>query len=187
MPPSSSAVDSNIPKRDGPLTRPLESGSKPLQNTRLNRLIYLLLIVSTLLSAYYGYRILQWKTEVGGWWNFATGKRPDEMKHAYDGGRRSRPMHKAEETVEDRINALADALGMPSRELASAIAGAVKQHIPPASLSSVAAHQTGDAVEAMVKATGEEHESGDKKNEGDGGVVDNIASGMGSFVGFDEP
>ena len=46
-------------------------------------------------------------------------------------------------TVDDRINDLAAALGMPSKDLASAIASAVHEYVPPASLSSVAAHQTG--------------------------------------------
>jgi hypothetical protein len=52
------------PKRQGPLVKPVD---KPLASTRLNRLIYLLLLLSTLLSAYYGYRVVQWKTDVGGW------------------------------------------------------------------------------------------------------------------------
>ena len=55
------------------------------------------------------------------------------------------------ETVEERINALALALGMPSKELASAIAVAVRQHVPPASLSSITAKETGTVVEALVK------------------------------------
>lgn len=46
-------------------------------------------------------------------------------------------------TVEQRINDLASALGMPSKDLASAIAVAVHKYVPPATLSSVAAHQTG--------------------------------------------
>ncbi|KAF7361055.1 hypothetical protein MSAN_01136400 [Mycena sanguinolenta] len=176
------------PKRQAP---PLASVSKPLASTRLNRLIYLLLLLSTLLSAYYGYRIVQWKTDVGGWWNLALGKRPPQLK--FDDGEpskaRKRGKKAAEETVEDRINALADALGMPSRDLASAIAGAVKQYVPPASLSSVAAHQTGEAVEAMLKGAekSDEQRKAEQEAEGGGGVVDGIASGMGSFVGMDEP
>ena len=39
--------------------------------------------------------------------------------------------------IEERINALAEALGMPPKALASAIAGAVKKYIPPATISSV--------------------------------------------------
>ena len=58
------------------------------------------------------------------------------------GSSRSRPgsaSASGESNVEDRINALAEALGIPSKELASAIAVAVKEYVPPASLSSVLA------------------------------------------------
>ncbi|KAJ6602790.1 hypothetical protein DFH09DRAFT_969145 [Mycena vulgaris] len=178
------------PKRETPSLQPV---SKPLASTRLNRLIYLLLLLSTLLSAYYGYRVVQWKTEVGGWWNLALGKRPPQLK--YDTA--SRPQSKGKkgkkekpgESVEDRINALADALGMPSKDLASAIAGAVKQYVPPASLSSVAAHQTGEAVDALLKGASEDdgQKETPKGAEDSGGVVSGLASGVGSFVGMDEP
>ncbi|KAJ6511185.1 hypothetical protein C8R45DRAFT_859051 [Mycena sanguinolenta] len=176
------------PKRQAPSLTPV---SKPLASTRLNRLIYLLLLLSTLLSAYYGYRIVQWKTDVGGWWNLALGKRPPQLKFDDAEPSKARRTGKkaAEETVEDRINALADALGMPSRDLASAIAGAVKQYVPPASLSSVAAHQTGEAVEAMLNGAekSDEQRKAEQEAEGGGGIVDGIANGMGSFVGMDEP
>ncbi|KAF7334541.1 hypothetical protein MVEN_02284000 [Mycena venus] len=179
------------PKRDAPAVTPV---SKPLSSTRLPRLIYLLLLLSTLLSAYYGYRVVQWKTEVGGWWNLALGKRPPQLKFdeanrpTKSTGRKGKK-EATSETVEDRINALADALGMPSRDLASAIAGAVKQYVPPASLSSVAAHQTGEAVDTLLKETekSEEQRAAEKDAEGTGGVVEGIAAGMGSFVGMDEP
>ena len=35
-----------------------------------------------------------------------------------------------EESVEDRINGLARVLGIPSKELASAVAGVVRQYVP---------------------------------------------------------
>jgi hypothetical protein len=56
------------------------------------------------------------------------------------------------ESVEDRINGLATALGIPSKELASALAGLVRQYVPPASLSSIAAKETGEVVESLLKA-----------------------------------
>ncbi|KAJ7901056.1 hypothetical protein B0H14DRAFT_3123624 [Mycena olivaceomarginata] len=182
------------PKRQGPLVKPVD---KPLASTRLNRLIYLLLLLSTLLSAYYGYRVVQWKTDVGGWWNLALGRRPPQIKFddgERPGSKKSQPIKEkkktaSSETVEERINALADALGMPSRDLASAIAGAVRQHVPPASLSSVAAHQTGAAVDELLreKTDEEKQREAEKNAEEGGGIVDGIASGMGSFVGMDEP
>lgn len=93
-----------------------------------------------------------------------------------------------EESVEDRINGLASALGMPSNELASAIAGAVRSYVPPASLSSVAAKETGDAVKVLLSEPreGEGHTS---NSEADpiGGVMGGIVTGMEGFVGMDEP
>lgn len=61
------------------------------------------------------------------------------------------PIINVEESVEDRINGLARVLGIPSKELASAIAGAVRQYAPPASLSSIAAKETGEVVESLLK------------------------------------
>jgi len=62
------------------------------------------------------------------------------------------PIINGDESVEDRINGLARALGIPSKELASAIAGVVRQYNPPASLSSIAAKETGEVVESLLKA-----------------------------------
>jgi len=83
--------------------------------------------------------------------------------------------------VEDRINALAKALGMPPKELASAIAGAVKEYVPPAilsSMSSAAAKETGRNADTsnILWAEGEE--------EGGDGVMRDV---LGSVVGMDEP
>jgi hypothetical protein len=108
------------------------------------------------------------------------------------------------ESVEDIINALAEALGMPSKELASAIAVAVREYVPPASLSSVASHETGSVVEELVKGASyeakmvsEEKERKAKELEmadGEtptvagvmGGVVSGVFSGIETFVGMDE-
>ena len=48
-----------------------------------------------------------------------------------------------DESVEDRINGLARALGIPSKELASAVASAVRQYVPP--------KETGKLVESLLK------------------------------------
>lgn len=99
-----------------------------------------------------------------------------------------------EPSVEERIESLATALGMPASDLASAIAVAVRQHVPPASLSSVAnkAQETGGSklVEALLQ---------DPKGDGNpvaaaaapGGTADEtnggLMAGLESLVGFDEP
>lgn len=76
-----------------------------------------------------------------------------------------------DESVEDRVNGLASALGIPSKELASAIAGVVRQHVPPASLSSIAAKETGKVVESFLK-----------EEEGMPGVVEQVMN----FGGLDD-
>jgi len=63
-----------------------------------------------------------------------------------------------DESVEDRINGLARALGIPSKELASAIAGAVRQHVPSAVVSSIAAKETGEVVESLLNEKEKEKE-----------------------------
>lgn len=80
-------------------------------------------------------------------------------------------------SVEDNIKALAEALGLPSRDLASAIAQAVREHLPPASLSSVSAAeatQSGDAVNILV---GEDEDN--KQNR--------LKNSIGLLSTFDDP
>ncbi|PBK88032.1 hypothetical protein ARMGADRAFT_1016311 [Armillaria gallica] len=164
-------------KQNGNLLKPV---SAPLSSTRLSRLIYLLVLLSAILTVYYSYRVVQWKTEVGGWWNLSTGKRPSgiKMEHGAQHGR--------VEGVEDRINALAEALGVPSKDLARAIAGAVREYVPPASLSALKEKETGSPVvdELLKEPQGNSH--GHPSEEG-AGIVGGVMSGVESFVGMDEP
>lgn len=162
----------------------LRDVSAPLSRTRLSNLIYILILITTLLGAYYTFRLTQYKTQVGGWWNIALGRKPETMlktaaSHAGQGGCSGSSGH----SVEDKIEALAEALGMPKQDLASAIAGAVRQYVPPASLSSVAAKETGPAVEVLVSDDPEQ-----KAAEVSGtGVVEGVVNSFDSFVGMDEP
>ncbi|KAK7047652.1 hypothetical protein VNI00_006420 [Paramarasmius palmivorus] len=179
------------PKRQG---KGMRTVKPPLHSTRLNNLIYVLVFLSTLLTAYYSYRVVQWKTEVGGWWNLAVGRKPAQMIH--ETGTQRQPQHHKNtgESVEDRINALAVALGMPPQDLAKAIAGAVREYVPPASLTSIRERETaGPAVDVLLgkKAPPKGSESaagGDNAaeaaKEGATGVVEGV---MDSFVGMDEP
>ena len=82
---------------------------------------------------------------------------------------------KYDDSVEKRINDLAEALGIPSKDLAGAIAVAVREYVPPASLSSVAAEETGEIVQEMLKGT--DTLVNDKKplpTETPGGIIDEI-------------
>lgn len=72
---------------------------------------------------------------------------------------------------------------MPSNQLASAIAGAVRSYVPPATLTSLAAKQTGDALNVLLDKTSEvEVERTEEPN-----MMEGIVHGMESFVGMDEP
>ena len=173
------------PRRSEPIIRPV---SPPLSSTRLSNLIYLLIGLTTLLGAFFSYRIVQYKADVG-WWNLALG-RGSQMWADSGSSMRDREGERSarEESVEDRINALASALGMPSNELASAVASAVRSYVPPASLSSVAAKETGEAVKVLLseKNGGEGHISGFTA-ETIGGIAGGIVNGVEGFVGMEEP
>ena len=143
----SSAVKSSSdlpPPRDRKGIRPV---SPPFSKTPLHRFNYYIALFGLALLAFYSWRLFQWKTDVGGWWNLALGKRPpgaDALQNNAGGPKvygESGGRERGEPTVEDRINDLAAALGMPSSDLSAAIADAVRDHVPPASLSSVAAHE----------------------------------------------
>ncbi|KDR79130.1 hypothetical protein GALMADRAFT_243006 [Galerina marginata CBS 339.88] len=189
--PSNAAMketSANLPP--GRKSQSMRKVSAPLSKLRLGTLIYVLIGLTALLSTYYGYRAVQYKTAVGGWWNVALGRRPPEMKAGYGDSSNTPPSHSkgkhGEGSVEYHINALAQALGMPTSDLATAIAGAVRAYVPPASLSSVKASETGEAVKVLLQ----------KPEAGEGeplpkpttvGVVGSVVSGMEAVVGMDEP
>ena len=176
-PPSSPTTADLPPARRSKMLKPV---SPPLASTRLYRFIYILLFLTTLLSAFYAYRTVQYKKEVGGWWNLALGKRPPQFQTE------RKPAYKGEESVEERINALAKALGMPSKDLAIAIASAVREYVPPASLSSVAAKETGPVVEALVKGRAGDHSEESAEAAESTGVAGRVFSGIENFVGMDQ-
>ncbi|EEB99073.1 hypothetical protein MPER_01309 [Moniliophthora perniciosa FA553] len=118
------------------------------------------------------------------------------MIHHHDSGTTGdrRPHANKGESVEDRINALALARGMPRQDLARAIAGAVKEYVPPASLTSIRERETaGPAVDVLLgkkappkgsKNTQSGANVAQEAKEGATGVVEGV---MDSFVGMDEP
>lgn len=160
----------------------------PLENTSLRRLIYILVTLTALLGFFYAYRTVQYKKEVGGWWNLVLGRKPP---HVTGGSWESPSSSGSKHSVEDKINDLAAALGMPSHELASAIALAVHNYVPPASLSSIAAKETGTVIKVLKEGA----ESGEadglnvpqRSPEPTPGVVEEIVNGFETFVGMEEP
>ena len=169
-----STTDNLPPPRRAPIMRTV---SAPLSSTRLSNLIYLLVGLTTVLGAFLSYRTGHHKAGVGSWWNIVFDKRSQTCAR--------------EESVEERINALANALCMPSNELASAIAGAVPSYVPPASLSSVAAMETGEAAKVLLSEPkgdqGHISASNGAAAEIIGGVVGGIITSLESFVGTEEP
>lgn len=163
-----------VPSKDLPPPRQrqaIRSVSPPLHNVSMRRFTHYIAFAATLVFALYVYRITQWKAEAGSWWNLALGKKPpavENMQQAHanwnaakggsggatGGSANVKTDFAANADVERRINELAVALGLPSKDLASAIAGAVREYVPPASMSSIAAHQTGSV---QVHARGAVH------------------------------
>ncbi|KAI0808282.1 hypothetical protein C8Q74DRAFT_1213945 [Fomes fomentarius] len=151
-----------IPPRSGcsPTSSPAQGRSQgsslrlsALFNVPLRRFDYLIAFFGLAFIAFCAWRITQWEAEVGGWcqWNLALGERQpgDARLNPDPTGANSAKMYRADAggreegkpTVEDRIAELAAALGMPSSDLAAAIADAVREHVPPVGLSSVAVHE----------------------------------------------
>ncbi|KZP25871.1 hypothetical protein FIBSPDRAFT_909408 [Athelia psychrophila] len=188
----STPPDGGIHKADLPPSRPRKKAltrvDAPLTNLSLNNLIYILSLLSVALIAWYSWRIVGYKREVGGWWNLALGKKAHASEPSATGWFSHSKADKGTgegrgggNEVEERINALAAALGMPPTHLASAIASAVREHVPPASLSSVAASEpTGAATKVLVNDEGEEGEAQESEGVTASGV-------LGSMVGMDEP
>jgi len=88
-------------------------------------------------------------------------------------------------TVEDRINGLAQALGVHSSDLARAIAGAVRHYVPPASLSSIVAKETGEAVRFLTDSD-DEFVGGNLGQGTKGSATGSSAGIVGSVVGSDD-
>jgi len=100
------------------------------------------------------WRFLKWKSAAGGWWNLALGKRPPARVQQYNAGKLNGEQEGI--NIEDRINALAEVLGLHSHELASAIADAVRSHVLPEALRSVAAAETTKSRAILEGVMGEE-------------------------------
>ncbi|PIL32455.1 hypothetical protein GSI_05157 [Ganoderma sinense ZZ0214-1] len=168
----------------------LRSVSPPLAHIPFRRFVYYVATFAILVIAFYGWHMFHW---YGGWWNLALGWRHPGARTTptptagtasaqYTGNWKA--AEGSTKSVEDSIQALADALGMPSSDLASAIADAVREHVPPASLSSVAVHEpSGTAVQHFVNSNA----AADGGQAGTVGTVGTVRSAFDAAVGMDEP
>jgi hypothetical protein len=196
QPLSSEAADTENLPPTRPKKRISKSVQPPLANMSLTTFIYSLVGLATLYLAIQSYSIFAWSLP-----GFLGGKSPaspsttnvakekvlnfaTKKSGAVPTGVKTASAEGGSLTVEDRINDLAAALGMPSGDLASAIAVAVREYVPPASLSSIsaAAKETGSSG-VVDELLGEEAGSKAEETESGGGV-----SGiLGKVVGMDEP
>ncbi|EPQ53120.1 hypothetical protein GLOTRDRAFT_117208 [Gloeophyllum trabeum ATCC 11539] len=176
-------------------------GMKPVKppgsNVDFNTFIYRMGLVGVLVLAFYAWRLWVWKAEAGGWWNLATGKKPEALGVRSPASSSTGGIDDAQRwakgsggqgvvEIESRIEQLASALGMPSKDLASAIAGAVRDYVPPATLSSVSAQAKktpGAGSEVVDELLGEHHEADSATEKVAGGVQ----SALEGLVGMDEP
>ncbi|EED84211.1 predicted protein [Postia placenta Mad-698-R] len=177
--------------------RVTRSVSPPLSHVPLSRFNYIIALLAAALVAFYAWRVAQWKAEVGGWWNLALGRRPPAIQNqnhmngangAWAAQSDDNKRKESEPDVEQRIEELARALGVSSTDLAGAIAGVVREFVPPASLSSVAAHETGNAVKYLVdpssvSSSAAEEAPGATASSGVGAMLHAVEAA----VGMDEP
>jgi hypothetical protein len=150
----------------------------PLANTSLSKVVYYIAFGGLLLSAFYMYRVTQWKAEAGGWWNLALGRHPNAplgtagsmSTRSGKGGAAGSDYARA--GVEAKIAHLADELGIHPTELASAIKGV----LPPAKATSIS-EAAATATNGHGKISGVLAEDTEAAN---GNIIDRL-------VGTDEP
>ncbi|KAI0067456.1 hypothetical protein BV25DRAFT_1819803 [Artomyces pyxidatus] len=183
-------------KQDLPPPKPKEERgvrsdvSPPLSNVTFNNFIHILAVIALAFVGWYIYRAttvavaavkgtVSSATQSPLWGLFGAGS----SKQA--GGQATQDESRAQLSVESRIEELAQALGMPSPDLASAIAGAVKEYVPPASLSSIAsgARKTGGS-EIVAELLGEGRDG--EENGGAKSPMGGVAATLGSMVGTDD-
>lgn len=154
-----STTKSDLPpsRNRKPALRPV---SPPLSNVSMHRFNYWIASAAALLLAFYAWSVVSIKldqasTGIAMWYHsiFGNGRRNTGSGSDYAQPSTITETSKAKGnsdregmSIDERIEDLASALGMPeSTDLASAIGEAIRAYIPPASLSSISAHQTGYA------------------------------------------
>jgi len=113
------------------------------------------------------------KAQAGGWWNLATGSRPEHFSKKADATGNAEGIN-----VEAKISELASAFDIPPATLATAIASAVSAHAPPATLSSIRENEapTASLVKTVVQDSATEAEDRTK----------GFMSNLNNVVGFDD-
>ncbi|KAG1745117.1 uncharacterized protein EDB91DRAFT_177455 [Suillus paluster] len=166
----------HVIQSDLPPSRPrkeiLRSVSPPGLMVPLRYFIYTLVTIALLSAGWYTYitavGLKHWKEEVG-WWGVTVGR---------IGRKQDKIQWRGQEVkgeLEWHLSQLASALGIPATDVASAL----NPFVPPATLSSLAPQATGEAMKVLFE---ESHQK-----VGGGGTMGNVAEGLGTVVGFDDP
>lgn len=151
LPGSLSEGSDHVNQSDLPPSRPrkelLTPVSPPGHRTPLRSFIYVLVTTALLFTVWYTYitfvGLKQWKDEVG-WWGMSVGRFGRQHHGLYRNPSRG---HEVVGEVEGHLSKLASALGIPATDLASA----VKPFMPPATLSSLAPHATGETMKVLFE------------------------------------
>ncbi|KZT32727.1 hypothetical protein SISSUDRAFT_964036, partial [Sistotremastrum suecicum HHB10207 ss-3] len=165
------------PQRKG---KAIRRTSPPLSKSPFSNFIYTIAAVLSLVIIFYTWRIWSWKTDAGGWWNLALGRTAaspvstsQETVKLQGAGTNGR------ELVEDKLSQLAGVLGIPAATLATAIASAVKEHVPPATLSSISKAEAPTASVVRLLVNDEQDEI--REN------AESFTNKLSGVVGLDEP
>lgn len=150
LPGSLSEGSDHVSQSDLPPARPhkelLTPVSPPGHRTPLRYFIYTLVTVALFFTVWYTYitavGLKDWKEEVGWWGMFV-----ERFGRQHDASYRNQWSQEVTGELEGHFSQLASALGISATDLASA----VKPFVPPATLSSLAPHATGEAMKVLFE------------------------------------
>ncbi|KAG8847701.1 hypothetical protein FRB96_001433 [Tulasnella sp. 330] len=174
------------PKKRTPAVR--KDISPPLWKTPLWKVIYTISFITLSVSAFYTYRLTQWKSQAGGWVNLMLGRSPNdpipsaaELTDSAKSVSGSRPTGGSQFVLEDRLRELAEELGIHPRELVSAI----QPIIPSASQTSIAAANPtpSDPIIDVLAGGDPDQVTLDQAHD----TFSAVAKGFGAIMGADDP
>jgi hypothetical protein len=173
------------PSRKGKATAQHKT-TLPFSGVRFNTFVYVLSGLALAFTAVNVWRVWKLKTAAGGWWPLlgqsafraGPGGAARSSSRAYDtenhhGGGEYGEKYGEHRGVENLILSLAEALGLPSHELASAVVEAVKNHASSQTSSSISAS---DAMHSMAASKDPEDPSREA-----------VGDGSAAFAGFADP
>ncbi|KAI6006433.1 hypothetical protein EDC04DRAFT_2515422, partial [Pisolithus marmoratus] len=132
-PSASHITTTKPPEVPGTAKKGLAPVSPPGSKAPFHKFVYVIVLGAALLLAWYAYSMSSFLLhQDAALWRSPLGFPARVGSNIWDSGDRVKVVE--EETLEGRVNALADVLGIPARD----VARAVKPFVPPASLASMA-------------------------------------------------